>query len=91
MKKTYFLLFILLLILPVPVLANESKNIYKTNIDLSFGLRKDNLDWSIAGDIMHSAIAKQDTIVVEVFSPVREEYLPYYTNENVKDLGQENG
>ena len=31
--------------------------------------------WSIAGDTEHSATALEDTVVVEVFSPVREEYL----------------
>ena len=31
--------------------------------------------WNIAGGTPHSATALQDTVVVEVFSPVREEYL----------------
>ena len=32
--------------------------------------------WNIAGGKQHSATALEDTVVVEVFSPVREEYLP---------------
>ena len=32
--------------------------------------------WNIAGGKQHSAVALEDTVVVEVFSPVREEYLP---------------
>ena len=35
--------------------------------------------WNIAGDIEHSATAIEETVVIEVFSPVREDYLPYYT------------
>lgn len=34
--------------------------------------------WSIAGDVQHSATAIEDTLVIEVFTPVREDYLPYY-------------
>ncbi len=32
--------------------------------------------WCIPGNIGHSAVATEDTVVVEVFSPVREDYLP---------------
>lgn len=32
--------------------------------------------WSIAGDLEHGAEPLEDSIVVEVFSPVREDYLP---------------
>lgn len=32
--------------------------------------------WNIAGDVEHSAEILEDAVVVEVFSPVREEYLP---------------
>ena len=35
--------------------------------------------WSIAGDMEHGATALEESVVVEVFSPVREDYLPYYT------------
>lgn len=35
--------------------------------------------WSIAKNIEHGATAIEETVVVEVFSPVREDYLPYYT------------
>lgn len=41
--------------------------------------------WSIAGDIEHSAKAVEETTVVEVFSPVREDYLPYYTSNGTTD------
>jgi quercetin dioxygenase-like cupin family protein len=35
--------------------------------------------WNIAGNIEHCATALEESVVVEVFSPVREDYLPYYT------------
>ena len=37
--------------------------------------------WSIAGNVKHSATAIAETVVIEVFSPVREDYLPYYTSD----------
>jgi len=35
--------------------------------------------WNIAGGKVHSATAIEETVVIEVFSPMREDYLPYYT------------
>lgn len=35
--------------------------------------------WNIPGNVEHSATAIDETVVIEVFSPVREDYLPYYT------------
>ena len=32
--------------------------------------------WCIPGDVVHAAEILQDSVVVEVFSPVREDYLP---------------
>jgi quercetin dioxygenase-like cupin family protein len=32
--------------------------------------------WCIRGDVEHAAETFEDSVVVEVFSPVREEYLP---------------
>lgn len=32
--------------------------------------------WTIAGNVEHSATIHQDSVAVEVFSPVRKEYLP---------------
>jgi quercetin dioxygenase-like cupin family protein len=32
--------------------------------------------WCIPGDIEHNGLALKDSVAVEVFSPVREEYLP---------------
>ena len=32
--------------------------------------------WCIAGDVEHSADALEDSVGIEVFSPVREDYLP---------------
>jgi len=32
--------------------------------------------WAIPSDIVHSTAAVEDSIIVEVFSPVRKEYLP---------------
>jgi len=35
--------------------------------------------WNIAGNVEHAATAIEESVVVEIFSPVREDYLPYYT------------
>jgi quercetin dioxygenase-like cupin family protein len=32
--------------------------------------------WDIPGDVMHSAVAVEESVAIEVFSPVREDYLP---------------
>ncbi len=32
--------------------------------------------WCIPGNLGHSAEAKEDSVAIEVFSPVREDYLP---------------
>ena len=32
--------------------------------------------WCLAGDLPHGAEALKDSVVIEVFSPVREDYLP---------------
>ena len=32
--------------------------------------------WCIPGEVEHKAVALEDSIVIEVFSPVREDYLP---------------
>lgn len=32
--------------------------------------------WCVAGDVAHSAEIIEDSVAVEVFSPVREDYLP---------------
>lgn len=37
--------------------------------------------WNIPGNVEHGATALVNSVVVEVFSPVREDYLPYYTPE----------
>lgn len=35
--------------------------------------------WNIPGSVEHGATTLEESVVVEVFSPVREDYLPYYT------------
>lgn len=35
--------------------------------------------WNLAGNTEHGATALEESVVVEVFSPVREDYLPYFT------------
>ena len=35
--------------------------------------------WNIGSNVEHSATALEESVVIEVFSPVREDYLPYYT------------
>jgi len=32
--------------------------------------------WCLPGDVEHSAEALEDSVIIEVFSPVREDYLP---------------
>lgn len=32
--------------------------------------------WSIPGDVEHHAVAREDSVAVEVFSPVRQDYIP---------------
>lgn len=32
--------------------------------------------WSIGGDVVHGAEILEDSVAIEVFSPVREDYLP---------------
>jgi quercetin dioxygenase-like cupin family protein len=32
--------------------------------------------WCLRGDVQHSAEAMEDSVIIEVFSPVREDYLP---------------
>ena len=39
--------------------------------------------WTIAGDVVHGAEVVEDALVIEVFSPVREDYLP----ENLRKKG----
>jgi quercetin dioxygenase-like cupin family protein len=38
--------------------------------------------WSIAAGLEHGARALEESLVVEVFSPVREDYLPYYNADS---------
>lgn len=35
--------------------------------------------WNIPGNVEHGATALEESLVIEVFSPVREDYLPYYS------------
>src|SRR5262245_8364950 len=32
--------------------------------------------WCIPGNVEHSAVARENSVAIEVFSPVREEYIP---------------
>jgi unsaturated pyranuronate lyase len=49
-------------------------------LDLTIGRKTNRVEpggsWCIAGGVEHSAIALEDSIAIEVFSPVREDYLP---------------
>jgi quercetin dioxygenase-like cupin family protein len=38
--------------------------------------------WNIAAGLEHGATAIEESLVVEVFSPVREDYLPYFSASN---------
>lgn len=50
---------------------------------LDFSIGDDRFDagpgdsWNIPGEVPHGAIALEDSIVIEVFSPVRDDYLQY--------------
>lgn len=50
------------------------------NIRLTLGDEMHNVkagdSWSIPGDMMHGAEIMEDSVAIEVFSPVREDYLP---------------
>lgn len=50
------------------------------NMELTIGAKtfsvKPGDSWCIAGNIEHNAVILEDTVAVEVFSPVREDYLP---------------
>jgi len=35
--------------------------------------------WNIPGDTEHGATAIEESVVIEIFSPVREDYLRYFT------------
>ena len=48
-------------------------------VDGTHIIAKSGDSWNIAGNIEHGATALEETIVIEVFSPVREDYLPYYS------------
>jgi len=48
-------------------------------VDGEHHLAKPGDSWNIAGDIEHGATALEESVVIEVFSPVRKDYLPYYT------------
>jgi quercetin dioxygenase-like cupin family protein len=56
---------------------------YLVSGQLDFVIGDDRFDagpgdsWNIAGEVPHSAMALEDSIVIEVFSPLREEYLQY--------------
>ena len=50
------------------------------NMELTIGAKtfsvKPGDSWCIVGNIEHNAVILEDTVAVEVFSPVREDYLP---------------
>jgi quercetin dioxygenase-like cupin family protein len=49
-------------------------------IDLTIGDTTHNVQpgdsWCIPGSIDHNAVAHEDSVAIEVFSPVREDYIP---------------
>lgn len=52
-------------------------------VDDEHHIAKPGDSWNIAGDMEHGATALEESVVIEVFSPVREDYLPYYSEEDV--------
>ncbi len=49
-------------------------------LDLTIGAETQRVEpggsWCIPGKVGHSAVAMEDCVAIEVFSPVREDYLP---------------
>jgi unsaturated pyranuronate lyase len=49
-------------------------------IDLTIGDETHRVDpggsWCIPGNVAHRAVAHEDSVAIEVFSPVREDYIP---------------
>ena len=48
-------------------------------VDGEHSIAKPGDSWNILGNVEHGATAIEASVIVEVFSPVREDYLPYYT------------
>jgi quercetin dioxygenase-like cupin family protein len=42
--------------------------------------------WCVPSDVLHQAEILEDSVLIEVFSPVREEYLKYWSAENQHPL-----
>lgn len=42
--------------------------------------------WNIGGNIEHSAIALEDSVVLEVFAPLRDDYLPMNLEKKYKKV-----
>jgi len=49
-------------------------------LDLTIGAETHRVEpggsWCIAGNVGHNALAVEDSVAIEVFSPVREDYIP---------------
>lgn len=49
-------------------------------IDLTIGDETHRVDpggsWCIPGNVAHRAVAHEDSVAIEIFSPVREDYIP---------------
>ena len=49
-------------------------------LDLTIGMETHRVEpggsWCIPGNVEHSAVAGEDSVAIEVFSPVREDYIP---------------
>ena len=58
----------------------QSGYLVSGRIDLTIGNETHHVSagdsWCIPGDVDHSALAHRSSVAVEVFSPVREDYLP---------------
>ncbi len=44
--------------------------------------------WSIPGNVDHKAFAQEASVAIEVFSPVRDDYLPENREPDVNDIDQ---
>jgi unsaturated pyranuronate lyase len=49
-------------------------------MDLTIGVETHRVEpgdsWTIPGDVEHNAVARENSVAVEVFSPVRQDYIP---------------
>jgi quercetin dioxygenase-like cupin family protein len=63
----------------------QTGRLLKGKVILSIGVEKSEMQpgdcWVVPSNVEHAAEIVEESIAVEVFSPVREDYLQYYTKQ----------